>query len=115
MGIGVLVIGDEILTGKRSDKHLAHVIETLGGRGLDLDFAHYLGDDRGRLTAVLEQTFERGELVFSFGGIGATPDDCTRQAAAAALGVDLVPHPEAVREIEDKFGAAAYPHRVLMA
>ncbi|HET9045433.1 MAG TPA: molybdopterin-binding protein [Casimicrobiaceae bacterium] len=115
MGIGVLVIGDEILTGKRTDKHLAHAIETLGKRGLDLDFAHYLGDDRGRLTAVLKDTFARNELVFSFGGIGATPDDCTRQAAAAALGVELVPHPEAVREIEAKFGAEAYPHRVLMA
>ena len=115
MGIGVLVIGDEILTGKRADKHLAHAIETLGKRGLDLDFAHYLGDDRGRLTAVLKDTFARNELVFSFGGIGATPDDCTRQAAAAALGVELVPHPEAVREIEAKFGAEAYPHRVLMA
>jgi molybdopterin-biosynthesis enzyme MoeA-like protein len=115
MGIGVLVIGDEILTGKRADKHLAHAIETLGKRGLDIDFAHYLGDDRGRLTAVLKDTFARNELVFSFGGIGATPDDCTRQAAAAALGVALVPHPDAVREIEAKFGAEAYPHRVLMA
>ncbi len=115
MGIGVLVIGDEILTGKRADKHLAHAIETLGRRGLDIDFAHYLGDDRTRLTAVLKDTFARNELVFSFGGIGATPDDCTRQAAAAALCVDLVPHPEALREIEAKFGADAYPHRVLMA
>jgi molybdopterin-biosynthesis enzyme MoeA-like protein len=115
MAIGVLVIGDEILTGKRADKHLTHAIETLGKRGLDVDFAHYIGDDRGRLTAVLEGTFSRNELVFSFGGIGATPDDCTRQAAAAALGVDLVPHPEAVREIEAKFGAEAYPNRVLMA
>jgi molybdopterin-biosynthesis enzyme MoeA-like protein len=115
MGIGGLVIGDEILTGKRADKHLSHAIETLGKRGLDLDFAHYLGDDRARLTAVLKETFARNELVFSFGGIGATPDDCTRQAAAAALGVGLVPHPEAVREIEAKFGAEAYPHRVLMA
>jgi molybdopterin-biosynthesis enzyme MoeA-like protein len=115
MGIGVLVIGDEILTGKRPDKHLQHAIETLRLRGLDLDFAHYLGDDRGRLTAVLRDTFARGEMVFSFGGIGATPDDCTRQAAAAALGVPLVPHPEAVREIEAKFGPDAYPNRVLMA
>ena len=115
MGIGVLVIGNEILTGKRADKHLAHAIETLGRRGLDVDFAHYVGDDRGRLTAVLKDTFARNELVFSFGGIGATPDDCTRQATAAALGVALVPHPEAVREIEAKFGGEAYPHRVLMA
>ena len=115
MGIGALIIGDEILTGKRQDKHLAHVIETLAPRGLELDFAHYLGDDRGRLTALLRETFERNDILFSFGGIGATPDDHTRQAAAAALGVPLARHPEAVREIEAKFGAEAYPNRVLMA
>jgi molybdopterin-biosynthesis enzyme MoeA-like protein len=115
MAIGALIIGDEILTGKRQDKHLAHTIETLRARGLDLDFAHYQGDDRGRLTALLRETFARGDIVFSFGGIGATPDDHTRQAAAAALGVPLVRHPDAVREIEAKFGAEAYPHRVLMA
>jgi molybdopterin-biosynthesis enzyme MoeA-like protein len=113
--IGALVIGDEILSGKRQDRHLAHVIETLGKRGLALDFAHYVGDDRGRLVELLKTTFARGDLVVSFGGIGATPDDHTRQAAAAALGVALVPHPEAVAEIEARFGPEAYPHRVLMA
>ena len=113
--IGAYVIGDEILSGKRSDKHLPHLIETLAGRGLGLDFAHYVGDDRARLTALLRDSFARGDLVFSFGGIGATPDDHTRQAAAAALGVALVRHPEAVAGIEARFGAQAYPHRVLMA
>jgi molybdopterin-biosynthesis enzyme MoeA-like protein len=113
--IACLIIGDEILTGKRQDKHLAHVITILGARGLALDYAQYLGDDRARLTDVLRGTFARAELVFSFGGIGATPDDHTRQAAAAALGVPLERHPEALREIEARFGAEAYPHRVLMA
>ena len=113
--IGALIIGDEILSGKRQDKHLPHVIDTLGARGLALDYAQYLGDDRARLTDVLRQTFARGDLVFSFGGIGATPDDHTRQAAAAALGVPLARHPDAVREIEARWGAEAYPHRVLMA
>jgi molybdopterin-biosynthesis enzyme MoeA-like protein len=113
--IGTLIIGDEILTGKRADRHLAQVIATLASRGLTLDYAHYAGDDRGQLTAFLRGTFARGDIVFSFGGIGATPDDHTRQAAAAALGVSLVRHPEAVAEIEARFGAQAYPHRVLMA
>jgi len=113
--IGALIIGDEILSGKRQDKHLAHVIATLGARGLALAWARYEGDDRGRLTAVLRETFARGDIVFSFGGVGATPDDHTRQAAAGALGVPLERHPEAVAELEAKFGAAAYPHRVLMA
>jgi molybdopterin-biosynthesis enzyme MoeA-like protein len=115
MAIGALVIGDEILSGKRQDKHLAHVIGTLRGRGLALAWARVEGDDRGRLTAVLRESFARRDIVFSFGGVGATPDDHTRQAAAAALGVALVRHPDAVAELERQFGAAAYPNRVLMA
>ncbi len=113
--IGVVVVGDEILSGKRQDKHLAHAIQTLGARGLAVDWASYVGDDRGRLTALFRDSLARGDLVFSFGGIGATPDDHTRQAAAAALGVPLERHLEAVAEIEARFGAEAYPHRVLMA
>ena len=115
MDIGALIIGDEILSGKRADKHLPHVIDTLAARGLALNFVHYLGDDRERLTAILRDSFARGDLVFSFGGIGATPDDHTRQAAAAALDVPLARHPKAVAEIEARFGAEAYPHRVKMA
>ena len=115
MAIGILVIGDEILSGKRQDKHFAKAIEILGARGLELDWAEYLGDDPARITATLKRTFATDDVVFSFGGIGATPDDRTRQAAAAALGVPLERHPEAVAEIEARFGAEAYPHRVLMA
>jgi molybdopterin-biosynthesis enzyme MoeA-like protein len=115
VAIGALIVGDEILSGKRKDGHLPHLIETLGARGLGLDYAHYLGDDRERLTALLRDSFARGDLLFSFGGIGATPDDHTRQAAASALGVPLARHPEAVAEIEARFGADAYPHRVRMA
>jgi molybdopterin-biosynthesis enzyme MoeA-like protein len=115
MSIGALVIGDEILSGKRQDRHLPQVIATLERRGLGLDYAQVLGDDRARLADVLRGTFARDDLLFAFGGIGATPDDHTRQAAAAALNLPLEPHPQAVRAIEERFGAAAYPHRVLMA
>jgi molybdopterin-biosynthesis enzyme MoeA-like protein len=113
--IGVLVIGDEILSGKRQDKHLAHAIAALGERGLGLDYAHYLGDERERLTDFLRATFARDDLLFAFGGVGATPDDHTRQAAAAAMQVPLERHPEAVHAIEARFGEAAHPHRVRMA
>jgi molybdopterin-biosynthesis enzyme MoeA-like protein len=113
--IGLVVIGDEILTGKRQDRHFAHVTATLAARGLALAWARFEGDDRERLTEALRQSFARGDIVFAFGGVGATPDDHTRQAAAAALGVPLVRHPEALAEIEARFGAEAYPHRVLMA
>jgi molybdopterin-biosynthesis enzyme MoeA-like protein len=95
MNIGLVIVGDEILSGKRQDKHLAKVIELLSARGLALAWARYVGDDRPRITAALREAFAGGDLVFSCGGIGATPDDHTRQCAAAALGVALALHPQA--------------------
>lgn len=93
--IGLLIIGDEILSGKRQDKHFARVREILAERGLKLAQVTYQGDDRTRLTAFLRDSFAAEDILFSCGGIGATPDDHTRQAAAAALGVPLMLHPEA--------------------
>ncbi|HEY1129112.1 MAG TPA: molybdopterin-binding protein [Roseateles sp.] len=95
MQVGLFIIGDEILSGKRQDSHLAKFIELLSQRGMQLAWAQYLGDDRELLTLRLAQAFAGGDLVVSCGGIGATPDDHTRQAAAAALGRPLVLHPEA--------------------
>lgn len=114
MAFGALIIGDEILSGRRNDKHLTKLIELLGVRGLKLAWARYAGDDRIRLTETLRQTFASGDVVFSFGGIGATPDDHTRQAAAAALGVESVLHPEAEAEIRARFGAETTPERLQM-
>lgn len=95
MNFGLIIVGDEILSGKRADKHFPRVVEMLRGRGLQLTWAHYLGDDRAHLTSVLRRSFGTGDVVFCTGGIGATPDDHTRQAAAAALGRPLVLHPQA--------------------
>ena len=95
MNIGLIIIGDEILSGKRADKHLAKCIELLSQRGLALAWARYVGDDRTLITAALKDAFASGDLVFSCGGIGATPDDHTRACAAAALGVELALHPQA--------------------
>ncbi len=92
---GLLIVGDEILSGKRQDKHMAKVIALLGERGMALAWVRYVGDDRAQITAALQQAFASGDIVFSCGGIGATPDDHTRQCAAAALGRPLVLHPEA--------------------
>ncbi|WP_246795429.1 competence/damage-inducible protein A [Burkholderia perseverans] len=102
MSIGIIIIGDEILSGRRQDKHLAKVIELLGARGLALDWAEYVGDSRERITATLKRAFAAGDIVFSTGGIGATPDDHTRQCAAAALGVPLELHPEAKQLISER-------------
>lgn len=95
MNFGLIIIGDEILSGKRADKHLPKVIELLSARALSLSWARYVGDDPARITADLKHAFESGDVVFSCGGIGATPDDHTRQCAAAALGRPLVLHPQA--------------------
>jgi len=112
--IGALVIGDEILVGKRSDKHFPFLVGALARRGLRLAFCEVHGDDHARLTATLRRTFAAGEIVFSFGGIGATPDDHTRQCAAEALGVRLVLHPDAEREIRGRFGGEVTPSRLAM-
>jgi molybdopterin-biosynthesis enzyme MoeA-like protein len=111
---GAYIIGDEILVGKREDKHLSFLIKALAARGLRLSWAQYLGDDRERLVAAFERSFRSSDVVFSFGGIGATPDDHTRQCAAAALGVGLRLHPGAEREIRARFEGGTTPQRLMM-
>jgi molybdopterin-biosynthesis enzyme MoeA-like protein len=113
--IGAYIIGDEILVGKRQDKHFPFLIEALAKRGLRLSWARYLGDDRELLVSSFRESFSSKTIVFSFGGIGATPDDHTRQCAAAALNVSLKLHPEAEREIRGRFpGQEASPQRLMM-
>jgi len=99
---GLIIVGDEILSGKRADKHLPKVIELLSARGLQLAWAEYVGDDPARITATLKRAFDGGGVVFSCGGIGATPDDHTRQCAARALGVELELHAEAEALIRER-------------
>ncbi|MEO5351042.1 MAG: molybdopterin-binding protein [Magnetococcus sp. YQC-3] len=111
----MMVIGDEILSGRRTDAHLPHVIGRLRERGLELSWVRFVGDDEEALTRHFSQTLSEGRPVFCFGGIGGTPDDRTRSSLARAAGVPLVRHPEAVREIEARFGAEAWPIRVVMA
>lgn len=114
MPIGILLIGDELLTGKRVDKHLPRVIDMLHERGLELAWSMTVGDDAARLTDTLRATMAGGDIVFSFGGIGATPDDRTRQCAAAAAQAPLAVHPEGKADLEAKFGDKLYPKRIRM-
>ena len=110
--IGLIIIGDEILSGKRADKHMSKVIELLNARGLSLSWARFLGDERDSITTNLRDAFAAPGIVFSCGGIGATPDDHTRQCAAAALGVELALHVEAQALIEARMRDIATEHRV---
>ena len=102
MNFGIIIIGDEILSGKRSDKHLSKAIELLSARGLQLAYADYVGDEPARITATLKRAFASGDAVFSFGGIGATPDDHTRQCAGLALERDMALSPQAEALIRER-------------
>lgn len=112
---GIMVVGDEILNGRRRDRHF----EALGGmlreRGFKVAWLRILPDDPGYLANEFRRTMAEGIPVFCCGGIGATPDDHTRACAANAAGVSLALHPGAVAEIEARFGAEAYPNRIRMA
>jgi molybdopterin-biosynthesis enzyme MoeA-like protein len=114
MRFGGIIIGDEILSGKRQDKHMPKLIELLGARGLQLAWSQYLGDDPELITSTLKRTLGGGDVVFSFGGIGATPDDHTRECAARAAGVGLELHPDAETEIRARFGAEITSRRLMM-
>ncbi|MGB8856014.1 MAG: molybdopterin-binding protein, partial [Burkholderiales bacterium] len=65
MSFGAIIIGDEILSGKRQDKHLAKVIDALKLRGLELSWAEYIGDEPARIAATLRRTFATDDIVFS--------------------------------------------------
>jgi len=104
---GLIVIGDEILSGRRQDKHMATLIELLNERGLSLAWAKYVADDPKQITATLKESFASGDVVFSTGGIGATPDDHTRQCAALALGTKTQLHPTARELIAGRIQSTA--------
>ncbi|MGN8159293.1 competence/damage-inducible protein A [Salinisphaera sp. RV14] len=112
--IGIILIGDELLSGKRQDKHMPAVIEMLHERGLELAWARLVGDDATLLERTLAETMGADDIVFSFGGIGATPDDRTRQCAARAAGRALEINAAGRDILETRFGNEAYPNRIHM-
>ena len=115
MDVVLFVIGDEILSGKRADKHLPKTLELLKARGMELAEARFLGDSETRIAEAIALARHKGQLLLSCGGIGQTPDDLTRQAAARAFGLPIVRHPEAEALIARQYGESAYPNRVRMA
>lgn len=110
---GLIVIGDELLSGKRRDKHFPKLVELLAARGLELEWVRFISDDAALIEQTLRETLASGDIVFSCGGIGATPDDRTRACAAAALGVPLERHPDGVAELEARFGGPVTPDQRL--
>jgi molybdopterin-biosynthesis enzyme MoeA-like protein len=106
MALGLYIIGDEILSGKRRDQHFPRVLELVAARGMQLHWVQYLPDDPDLLQQALRASFARGDDVLSCGGIGATPDDHTRRCAAEALGLPLQLHAQARELIEQRIHSA---------
>jgi molybdenum cofactor synthesis domain-containing protein len=115
MSLALMIVGDEILSGKRQDKHLGKVRELLQARGIELSEVRIVGDDEERIAQTVAQLHARGDTVLSCGGIGATPDDRTRQAVARAFNVPVLRHAEGEALIVNEYADKAYPNRVLMA
>ena len=103
--IGLVIVGDEILSGRRQDRHLTRIIEILSARNLSLNWCRIVGDDMDSLVQTYQQTYEEALVsdcvVLSTGGIGMTPDDMTRQAAAAAMNLELEYHTEGLKLVEE--------------
>src|SRR3569832_1286152 len=111
MRVGLIIIGDEILSGKRRDRHFAEAILLLRERGMELSRCRIIGDEPALIEDSLRQTMASPDLVICFGGIGATPDDHTRAYTTRAAGVPLARHPDAVAEMEARGGPGGAPAR----
>ncbi|MBN2896357.1 MAG: competence/damage-inducible protein A [Campylobacterales bacterium] len=112
-----VIIGSEILNARREDKHFAFIRDALLRRGHTLFFTCTIKDDEALMTTLYTMIKNDPKAVmFSFGGIGSTPDDLTRAVASKVFGDGvLYAHPAFRASIVERFAEAAFPHRVLMA
>src|SRR6476619_6302074 len=115
---GILVIGDEILSGRTKDKNIGFIAEYLTAIGIDLKEVRVVSDDEAAIVAAVNALRERYTYVFTTGGIGPTHDDVTAECVAKAFGVPIDFHPEAVRIISEraaKMGTEMNEARMRMA
>jgi molybdenum cofactor synthesis domain-containing protein len=103
----ILVIGDEILSGRTKDRNVGYIAEYLTNIGIELREARVVPDVEEEIVAALNALRARYTYVFTTGGIGPTHDDITAQCIADAFGVPLVLHPEAVRILTDHYPPGA--------
>ena len=112
-----VIIGTELLNGRRTDAHFSFLNAQLLSRGWEQKASFVIGDD----TNLMENIFnliknDPNSVMFCFGGIGSTPDDFTRVVAADAFTSGAMEfHEEAKTRIINQFGSEAYPHRINMA
>jgi molybdenum cofactor synthesis domain-containing protein len=112
---GILVIGDEILSGRTKDKNIGFIAEYLTNIGIDLKEVRVVADDEDVIIYALDALRERYTYVFTTGGIGPTHDDITADAVAKAFGVKIDHHPEVVARFQERFGADLNEARLRMA
>ncbi len=112
-----LIIGTEILNQRRKDAHFDFLADALAKRGHKLSGSFVIEDDPALIVQTLKFIASQpNPVLFSFGGIGSTPDDHTRKCAAIALrDGNLHEQPEAKKIIEERLGDDAYPHPIKMA
>jgi len=99
----LVVIGDEILSGRTQDKNVAQVATWLNGQGIRLAEVRVVPDDIARIGEAVNALRSRHDYLFTTGGIGPTHDDITVDAIAAAFGVPVIVHPEARKILEDYY------------
>ncbi|PZN99148.1 MAG: competence/damage-inducible protein A [Alphaproteobacteria bacterium] len=101
----VLIIGDEILSGRTADTNLNIIARFLSALGIDLEEARTVGDVPAQIVSALNALRAGHDYVFTTGGIGPTHDDITADCVAQAFGVPLLDHPEAVAILERRYGS----------
>src|SRR3954470_21923813 len=101
----VLIIGDEILSGRTQDTNLRDIARYLGVHGVDLAEARTVPDILEEIVAALNALRARYDYVITTGGIGPTHDDITADAIAAAFGVELEEHPDIIAMMSKRWGA----------
>src|SRR5262252_8226754 len=101
----LLVIGDEILSGRTKDKNIGFIAEYLTNLGIDLKEVRIVADDEPDIIAALDALRHRYTYVFTTGGIGPTHDDITADSVAKALGVPIDVDPRAVALLKELYAA----------
>src|SRR6266446_9832844 len=102
---GLLVIGDEILSGRTKDKNIGYIAEYLTAIGIEVKEVRVVADEEAAIVAALNALKSRYSYVFTTGGIGPTHDDITADAVAKAFGVSIDHHPEAVALLQANWAA----------
>jgi len=117
MNFYALIIGTEILNGRREDKHFEFVKNELAKYGHELFASFIIKDDRELIARTFEMIqADENAVMFSFGGIGSTPDDLTREISAKVFtNAGVVVHKKFLQDIIERFEDKAYPHRIHMA